>query len=333
MSERLLTLPEIDALLATFRGAAATASEADVSTYDLDTPSRAPRAAVEGVVVRHEQAARACREELSAALNVDVDCVLEVFEQVRFGALRDQLPATCCAFLLDLAPLREPALLVVDHAFAYAALDRLLGGKGDPSGEPRDLTSTEAAVLEDALRPIVAAHVFAWQPYVPLKPGALRAVPVPRFIRELKPEDVLFSARYRLRGFAEGATVRFATPAAGLEPHLQREPRPLAAPKDAGFERDLAAHLAQVVVGVRVRVGDARLTLRELVHLEKDDVIVLDRAIHDGCELAVSGAPKYSGWLGQSRGRLTYRVRGPVQRPRLPKTDGARPGPRTERPK
>jgi flagellar motor switch protein FliM len=76
-----------------------------------------------------------------------------------------------------------------------------------------------------------------------------------------------------------------------------------------------------------VRLGGARLTLRELTGLEPDDVVVLDRAIHDGCDLCVAGAPKFTGWLGQSRGRLTYRVKGPIKaRPPAAKdAPGAKP--------
>jgi flagellar motor switch protein FliM len=321
MGERLLNSSEIDALLGMFRGASGPV--ADAPPYELDTPSIAPRTALEGVVVRHEQAARAIRDEFAAILNLDVDVVLEGFEQVRFGSLRDGLEAGACCFLGELPPLRDPAFLALDPQLAFAAVDRLLGGKGDGAGVSREMTPTESAVVEEILRPVVAAHATAWSAYTAVKAGGVRSVVGPRYVRELKSEDVLFAARYRFKGFADGALLRFATPASGLEPHLQKDPRPIAPAKDGSGERELREHLAQVGLAVRVRVGGARLTLRELTHLEPDDVVVLDRPIGDGCELCVAGAPKFTGWLGQSRGRLTYRVQRAV---------GAKPPAKKEQP-
>lgn len=333
MSEKTLSTHEIDSLLGLFRGR--TADAASATSYDLDTPSVAPRGTLEGVIVRHEVAARQIRDEIAAVLNLDVDVALESFEQARFSSLRDQAQPGSSCFLVELGGLRDPAFVVLDAVLAFAAIDRLLGGKGDAPPAAREMTSTELAVLEELLRPVVAAHVAAWSVYAPLRIGAMRPVAVARYIRELKGEEVMFSARYRFAGFADGASLLFATPAGGLEPHLQKEPRPIAAVKDGSGERDLAAHLAMVRVGVRVRVGGAVLSLRELTALEPGDVVVLDRAINDGCELCVQEAPKFTGWLGQNRGRLTYRVKSllgqkPVQ-PAQPVKKEPAPAGKTER--
>jgi flagellar motor switch protein FliM len=326
MPERLLTSPEIDALLAMFRGGDAHLS---AESYDLDTPSVAPRGALESVLVRHEAAARELRDELGGLFNADVGVELESFEQMRFGALKDVVPEGACGFLAELAPLRDPAYVAVDPGLAFAAVDRLLGGKGEATVAAREFTTTELAVVEDLVRPIVAAHATAWSPYVPMKAGAARAIAGLRFVRELKSDDVVFVARYRVRKFCEGATITFATPSSGLEPHLQRDPRPIAAPKDGAFEKDLAAHVAEVRVDMNIRVGGATLTLRELTSLEIGDVVVLDRSIDEGCDLCVGDLAKFKGWLGAGRGRLTFRVQSPVAPPPQRKQEAPpKPAPR-----
>ncbi len=306
--ERNLSLPEIDSLLDLFRGERGV-DPADVASYDLDTPSRVSRSSIEAVTLRHEQAARALRTELGSAFSREVSITLEGLEQVRFGALRDSLPEPACCYVIELSPLREPGFLVIDQGLAFAAIDRLLGGPGDPAGDPRELTPTEVSVLEELVRPILAAHVFAWQPYTPLKAQVQRAVSVARYVRDIRAEDVMLLARYRLGGFAEGTTIQFAVPLSGLEPHLQHEPRPVvAAPNRANLERDLARNVAGVRVKVTVRLGSAELRVRDLIALQKDDVIVLDRQINEGCELLVEGQPKYAGFLGQHNGAFSYRV-------------------------
>jgi flagellar motor switch protein FliM len=309
-AEKSLTLPQIDALLEMFRGkGSAAADAAEVASYDLETPSRIPRSALEAVVLRYEQAARAMQADLSTLLNNAVKIELESFEQIRFGALRDTLPEPSTCFVVDLAPLREPGFLQLDFNLVYAAIDRLLGGTGAGDGDPRDLTTTELAVLDDFVRPILAAHAFAWQPYTTLRPKISRAVFVPRYVRDLRSEDIMLLARYRFGGDPSGPALHFAVPLSGLEPHLQHEPRPVAPQINrASIERDLSHNLGAVAVRMSVRVGGTRVKLRDILSLQPGDVVVLDRQINEPCELLVEGQPKFAGYLGQHGGAFTWKM-------------------------
>jgi flagellar motor switch protein FliM len=309
-AEKGLSLPEIDTLLETFRRKGPPrAADEDVASYDLETPSRIPKAALEAVVLRYEQAARAMQSDLGALLNNEVGIGLVSFEQVRFGALRESLPEPTVGFIVDLAPLREPGFLAIDYPVVFAAIDRLLGGSGGGEGDPRDLTNTELAVLDDFVRPILNAHAFAWQPYTSLRPTISRAVFVPRYVRDLRTEDILLLATYGFGGGDDGPKLRFAVPLAGLEPHLQHEPRPLVpAVNRAAAERDLARNLSEVAVGMSVRVGTTRVSLRDVVNLQPGDVVVLDRQIDEPCELMVEGEPKFSGYLGHHNGMFTWKM-------------------------
>ena len=101
-AEKSLSLPQIDALLEMFRGRGSSSPAAqDVSSYDLETPARVPRSALEAVVLRYEQAAKVMQSDLSALLNNEVKISLESFEQIRFGALRDLLPEPSCCFVVE----------------------------------------------------------------------------------------------------------------------------------------------------------------------------------------------------------------------------------------
>jgi flagellar motor switch protein FliM len=309
-AEKSLSLQEIDALLEMFRGKGGAAHPAgSVASYDLETPSRIPRSALEAVMLRYEQAAKAMESDLSTLLNNEVRIALGSFEQIRFGALRDNLAEPAVCFVVDLAPLREPGFLTLDYSVVFAAIDRLLGGTGDGAGEPRELTTTELAVLEDFIRPILNAHAFAWQPYTSIRPKVSRAAFVPRYVRDLRSEDIMLLARYRFGGEEGGPELGFAVPLSGLEPHLQHEPRPVVpAVNRAALEKDLARNLSGVAVRMSVRVGATRVKLRDVLGLQKGDVVVLDRQINEACELMVEGEPKFAGYLGHHNGSFTWKM-------------------------
>jgi flagellar motor switch protein FliM len=132
---------------------------------------------------------------------------------------------------------------------------------------------------------------------------------VPRYVRDLRSEDVVLRAKYRIGGEPTGPSLTFAVPLSGLEPHLQHEPRPVVPQVNrAALERDLATNLGAVAVQMSVRVGTSRLKLRDVVGLQPGDVVVLDRQINEPCEPLVEGEPKFAGFLGQHAGTFTWKM-------------------------
>lgn len=311
MSERTLTAPEIDALLRVFRaGSERQPEEARVEPYDVHQPTRIPRQALEGLRVRYDQAARAATRDLRQLLARDGDVTLQAFEQVVFPAWRADLPDPCCAFLVECRPLDAPAVLVLDHAFAFNGVDRLLGGRGETECPPRDLTPAESGVISELLQPVLQALVSAWSPYAVLRPRVLKQVSVPAFLRELRLDEVVLAASFRVSGFLGGESViRFALPLSEVEPHLKEgDADETPAPRPAEPQPGVAHNLLDVDLGLWVRLGGAEVHLRDLLDLEEGDVVMLDRSEGDPVELLVEEKPKYKGHLLRRGRRLVFRV-------------------------
>lgn len=312
VAEQQLTATEIDDLLSVFKGGRDGSGLTDVESLDLDRPNRVPKGILEALEIRHEQAARAMRGALRSTLGKDLGITLKRLEQERFQTFKDRQDEPCCGFVFDMRPLRCPAYLVLDFEFAFACIDRLLGGSGSGSGDGRDLTSTEVAVLGEVVDAIVAAHVVAWERYMKLSPSFRRTVGVPRFMRDIRRDDAVLVAEYRLKDFAEGHGLRFAMPLQGLEGLLQyrRDPDPEKDEPPAGPESraELEEHMVDVDVDVSVRVGQAAISVREVLALEAGDVVLLDRTVDAPLDLLVEGRPKLKGRLHRSGRRLVFRV-------------------------
>ncbi|NRA94594.1 MAG: FliM/FliN family flagellar motor switch protein [Planctomycetes bacterium] len=312
MAEQHLTTTEIDDLLRVFKGGRDGSSLTEVASLDLDRPNRVPKPILEALEIRHEQAARGMRTALRSMVGVDLGVTLKKLDQERFETFRDRQEEPCCGFVFDMRPLRCPAYLVLDFEFAYACIDRLLGGTGSGAGAGRDLTSTEVAVLGEVVDSIVSEHVAAWDRYMKLSPSFRRTVSVPRFMREVRRDDAVLVAEYQLGDFAEGHGFRFAMPLQGLEGLLQYR-------RDDGFDKDeaptapesraeLEEHMVGVNVDVSVRVGEAALSVRDVLALETGDVVLLDRPVEAALDLLVEGRPKLKGRLHRSGRRLVFRL-------------------------
>lgn len=314
MNEKLLTATEIDDLLSVFKGGRDGSVLSDVESLDLDRPNRIPKGILETLEIRHEQGARVMQASLRTALGCDIGVSLQRVEQERFQTFKERQEEPCCGFVIDMRPLRYPAYLVVDFEFAYACIDRLLGGAGSSAGAGRDLTSTEVAVLSEVLDPILAAHVGVWERYMKLTPSIRKTTSVPRFMREVRRDDAVLVAEYRLNDFVEGHGFRLAMPLPGLEGLLQyRRDRTSEEADDTetaaqNARVELQEHMAAVEVDVAVRIGGASLTVREVLALEPGDVVLLDRDVGEPLDLIVEGRPKFEGQLLRSGRRLVFRL-------------------------
>ena len=308
MSERILAPSEIDELLSIFRGGRQAAQDdAQVEPFDLEQPNRVPYGVMTALRIRHEQAARALMQEFKVLLSADVVVRVKSFEQLIFEHWLKTLSEPCCAFVVEMAPLADPAVLVVDFELAFRGIDRLLGGKGEADLAPRDLTSTETGVLSELLHPILSVHEQAWQPYMPLQARIHRPVFVPHFIRDLPDKEVVLAVTYEVEGFGGTTEIKFLMASAGLEPHLQHEPRPEIADQGHADAREKMRHaLLRAPLKLKVQVGAAELTLRDLVELELGDVIILDRESDAPLELLLEGVPRAHGYLKKRGSRLFF---------------------------
>lgn len=67
-------------------------------------------------------------------------------------------------------------------------------------------------------------------------------------------------------------------------------------------------HLDRIPVQVQATLGDADLTLADLVGLEPGDVIPIESAVGDAVELLADGVPFASGAIGAHRGHVAVRI-------------------------
>ena len=67
---------------------------------------------------------------------------------------------------------------------------------------------------------------------------------------------------------------------------------------DPKWSQRLSAELSEVPLEVAVEMGHAAITLRELLHLEPGDTIMLDKDIRNDLLVTVGGIKKFWGFPG-----------------------------------
>lgn len=327
-TEQLLDLKGIDAVLARFKARRAAQSEIaqKASSLETDRPNLISAEASRTMQLRFRMIADRLTSEMTQNLRANVTFSLESLEIVRFKMLIDAMPSRTTIFMVDVPELPIPGFLRADAETVTSMIDRMLGGRGISSELERDLTAIEQRVVRDSVQMILSQHQNALSQMKPLTMRWTRTIGSPDELRPLPQAEAYVAATYKAMVDATTQwTLVFALPIGPLVnaiesvsalPIKQQESRE---DRRARVQRALNG----VTVDVSVKLGDAELTLEDVMHLEVGDVVMLDRRKQDHFDLSVEGIPKYRGRLGRNNSLLSFKVveaiAAPEQRPMRPK--------------
>jgi flagellar motor switch protein FliM len=124
-----------------------------VTPIDLLKPTRVGREQIRGLERYFQSAGKMLSATIGEKLRLDTRCECVAVEQMRFGAWLTQLPGPVAIYVVQLEPLKQPALLTVSTSLLYGAVDRILGGTGKVQKVPKDFTLAEHTVAEALVGP------------------------------------------------------------------------------------------------------------------------------------------------------------------------------------
>lgn len=235
-------------------------------------------------------------------------------EQATFGEYIDGLPAPTVLFVSELEPLAGSVVMHLDRSLALMIIDRLLGGAGIARAERGGgMTEIEMLILEDLGRGFFNELTSAWEQVAQLTSTRCEVVLSSQQVQGVLPTEVALVIRHDIRMFNHRGKLSICLPASTLEPLMPRLNARLlfANPRTANGDEtrlDLAAQLENAALNVRVEVGRATVRFRELMALERGDIIRLDSSVHEPLLVHVEDRERFYAQPGQRAGHLAVRI-------------------------
>jgi flagellar motor switch protein FliM len=298
---RLLTNEEIEALLRPDPRKPASAATGPATTYDFDRPSRLTQGARDRLTKAQARTATALGEVLVRHLGLPFELGLTWLGETSFRSLAatwgGQAPVLRGrpragageVFLSPTAPLY------------LGAVEKLLGGLPESASAERPPTKAEWAVLEPLHADLLGAVGRALADA--LGGGLEPLPPLVGFedLRHFRPRDWFLAMHFGAAAPGIAGELRCAVPLERLAPAAAR-----AARRATGG----APHAAfgPIPLDVTVRLGEGRLTLRDLRELKPRDVVLLDRRPGEPVDVAVGGERKWLGRVGRVGNHLAVRI-------------------------
>ncbi|MFC3689507.1 flagellar motor switch protein FliM [Aquipuribacter hungaricus] len=247
---------------------------AELEPYDFRRPTKLSREHARALQVVAETFARQWATQFSTMLR-DGQVEPGSVTQTTYGKYVASLPAPSLLVVVGSEELSD-FVLHVEHELAMAAVDRLLGGRGEADQPARPATQLETALLRSLLDRVVAELPYAFAPLGALTPEITGLETNPQFAQVVGPAEALVVIDFVLTvgDVTGGATL--AVPYAALQPMLN----PDGVDERTVVRTNPAAEqgLSEVPMTVGARMRGITMSSDDVLALAVGDVVRLGHA-------------------------------------------------------
>lgn len=318
---QVLSQNEVDALLSAVSdnrvdgadSAADDGMKSGVVQYDLANQDRIIRGRMPTLDIIHDRFIRLFRVTLSNALRKMANLSVNSTGPLKFSEFMNSLPLPSCLNILRLDPLRGAAVMVIESKLLYALVDSFFGGNDVPYTkiEGKDFTQIEIKIARRVVLSAIDDYEKAWEPVYPLKVGYSRTEINPQFVAVVPPSDVVIATTFDVELEKVSGTIKIVIPYATLEPIKSK--------LSVGFQSEqlevdfiwinrIKEQIMGTSANVLVKLGEADITLRDLMELAPGDIIQLDTDATLPLDIHVEGIPKFKGIPGLLKGNRALKI-------------------------
>jgi flagellar motor switch protein FliM len=286
---------------------------AGVVQYDLANQDRIIRGRMPTLDIIHDRFIRLFRMTLSNSLRKMANISVNSTGPLKFSEFMNSLPLPSCLNILRLDPLRGAAVMVIESKLLYALVDSFFGGNDVPYTkiEGKDFTQIEIKIARRVVLTAIDDLEKAWEPVYPLKIGYSRTEINPQFVAVVPPSDVVIATTFDVELEKVSGTIKVVIPYATLEPIKSK--------LSVGFQSEqlevdfiwinrIKEQIMGTTANLLVKLGNADITLRDLMELEPGDIIQLNTDATLPLDVMIEGVPKFKGIPGLSKGNRAIKI-------------------------
>lgn len=319
----ILSQEEIDALLSSVTVREEAPGEEEVPArkrkerkpirvYNFSSPDKFSKDQIRTLHMLHEGFNRLITSSLSTYLRTPIQSnLVEVIEQSYEDFIK-KLSSPTIIGIFNMSPLDGSAAIEITPRIVYLMFDRLLGGKGAITTEEKELTDIEQSVVEGIMVRILTSLKDAWANIVSLKPYLEKLETNPAFCQIVSPNDKVASISFEIKIGEVVGNMNLCLPYVVLEPIISKLSAQIwfssSKASTPEIARNLRKRLEKTIVPFVVEVGNVILTLREVLNLQKGDVIRLNKSVNDLFEGKISDKTKFYVMPGRRGSRLAVQV-------------------------
>jgi flagellar motor switch protein FliM len=320
----VLSQSEIDALLSALTTGEVSAEELKqenqqkkVRSYDFRRPNKFSKDQVHSIQVIFENYGRALTTFFAGHLRAVINISVLSIEQITYDEFIRSLPNPSIINIFQMSPLEGNAILEINPNIIFTMLDRLFGGPGRGPAKIRDLTDIERTVVEKTTQRMLDLMTEPWESIMHLQPKLEIIEMNPQFTHIVAPSEMVVLISLEAEVGESQGLINCCIPYIVLEPVVAKLSAQYwfantAREQTAEGLNALRRRVEKTPVSVVAVLGGSTITVRELLDLQRGDVIAIDRRVTEALQVYVGNKLKFLGHPGLSRNKVAIKVTGTV---------------------
>jgi flagellar motor switch protein FliM len=287
-------------------------SQRQITLYDFKRPNRVSKEQLRAFRGIHDKMARSLSSQISSIMRSIVEIQLHSVDQMTYGEFLMSLPNPTSFNVFSFKPLEGNGILEINPSIAFPMLDRLLGGKGDPFESTREFSDIELSLFETILRVMMSTLKEAWGPVTDFFPNVESKESSPNVVQIVAQNEIVVMVVMEIIIGHSSGMMNICYPVISLEPLL-----PKLASRDLMLSetnakksrnKELQVLLGGAHVHVEADLGEAELSMKNILDLKIGDIVRLDNAANDIVTLSVDGKARFQGEIGLRRFRKSIQI-------------------------
>ena len=320
MSGDILSQNEIDAILSALSTGEMSAEDMKkeeetrkVKVYDFKRALRFSKDQIRSLTRIHENFARLLTTYFSAQLRTYVQIDVASADQIPFEEFIRSIPNMTLINIFEVSPLEGNILMEVNPNIAYSMLDRLMGGVGESPSKVDNLTEIETKIMMNLFEKSFDNLREAWSGIIDIDPYLAEMEVNPQFLQMISPNETVVVISFNIIIGESSGMINICIPHVVLEPIVpnlsvrywmqsnKKEPTP-------EQSKILENRVKEASLPIIAELGNGKMTVEELLYLEKGDVISLNRKIDDPLVVKVGDLPKFTAQPGHLKSWMAVQI-------------------------
>ncbi len=310
----VLTQAQIDEMLKNVSmGVAPVVKEEEdqkIKEYDFRAPKKFTKEQIKVLDGIFENYARLLSSYLTGLLRLYSRVTLINIEEQRYSEFNNALPDYVMMGMVDMGILNDEVsetniILQVSNSITYTMIDRLLGGKGEYSDINRDFTEIEITIMTDIMKSFAGLMKEPWLSHIDLEPKLIGIETNSRVVQTIGHEDTVIIVMLEVEINGVKSIFSVCIPAINLDEIMSKfVPRYIGNRRRSDVNRDqerrdsILKGISTTDLTVTAVLGEINLDLYEVLTLQVNDVIPLNKNIGTNIVIKVGGKPWADAKMG-----------------------------------
>lgn len=287
-------------------------SERQIVLYDFKRPNRISKEQLRAIRGIHDKMARSLASHISTLMRSIVEIQLQSVDQMTYGEFLMSLPSPTSFNVFSMKPLDGSAILEINPTIVFPMIDRLLGGRGEAFDIDRELSDIEISLFDTVLRIVMQRLKDAWAPITDLYPNIDTKESSPNVVQIVAQNEIVIMVVMEITIGNVRGMINIAYPVIYLESVLSRLASKDFMVGDTNSKKSRNKELKELIKRADILneayLGQTQLSIKDILELDKGDIIRLDRPADDTALLAIDKKNMFRGKIGLHRYRKTILI-------------------------